>query len=729
MKRVLERTRDYLLQSTPLLQHTSILLFAFVDNTMSNKVWVTWKDAAGNAFYAKVTNLDEHADVDDLRTKFVDQQKITVGPGVLSVFETERGAELRASKKLKDYSFTDASDAATQPGPGKSEETALIVQQPNADGPPTKRRKTFDAIVAADKDEALRELRDAANFIVVHQRDTPTSNYCVPNKMQTTWRGDAMREQLIKLRDAIRPKLEKFNEEQRHEIVIGIRLGSGFGKTHAIVEAPTWLNAKGIYTTYNLKQQLEKDNLHPRRALLIRLILIMLGATPRSCGIFLATDSANYFLEDQVTIDLLRELFVHCAKNYSTQDLVIGVDETKELESNNAGIIISELGHIAHAYYKATQLMCTVLVTSLVWENFKTSSGGSVKVWTPEKPDQSAFKWFAEGVTCMGIEQAAALFSAVSGSHMRSLVVAHEALLEHKTPSVASVLLQIEERMGNKLDQNDLESIKQYVISCISDKSKTKVPVDIEASSDDEGAIPPALMCLAFNAKLDDKTHPLLLLLNAFSIYIDSYKQLEIVAKAYDVFRQSLRLGVVPGKANLCFPFEGKGGVQFKDEAWYRALVFPEEMTESQESLIITVKDGATTEKKKHCKSLCTGVDMTGYYFHPKAPNHPLIDRAFVAVHPNGGKCLVVAQDKVNATTFSKAIADLNEAATLLSENAVIHNVLVLVNVIGASDKTKSQAHLNYPYILVRSNEVDDFYSINFAPMVKYARERALLSA
>ena len=235
-----------------------------------------------------------------------------------------------------------------------------------------------------------------------------------------------MRKELLELQDAIRPKLKNFNEEDRDEIIIGIRLGSGFGKTHAIVEALKWLHGKGIYTTYNLKQQLVKDNRHPRQALLIRLILIMSGATPRSCGTFLATETADYFLEDQVTVELLRELFVHCAKSYSlpTQDLVIGVDETKELERKSVEIIISELGHIAHAYYKQTQLMCTVLVTSLVWENFRTSSGGGVKIWTPKSPDRSAFEWFAQGVTHMSSLHVTALFSAVSGSHMRSLAVA-----------------------------------------------------------------------------------------------------------------------------------------------------------------------------------------------------------------------------------------------------------------------------------------------------------------
>jgi mRNA-degrading endonuclease HigB of HigAB toxin-antitoxin module len=105
-----------------------------------------------------------------------------------------------------------------------------------------------------------------------------------------------------------------------------------------------------------------------------------------------------------------------------------------------------------------------------------------------------------------------------------------------------------------------------------------------------------------------------------------------------------------------------------------------------------------------------------------------LIDRAFVAVHPNGENCLVLAQDKVNRTTFTKAITDLNEAATLLSANTGIHDVLVVVTVIGASDRTKSQIRLKFPHILVRSIEVDDFYSVNFAPLVRYARKRACLS-
>ena len=172
-----------------------------------------------------------------------------------------------------------------------------------------------------------------------------------------------------------------------------------------------------------------------------------------------------------------------------------------------------------------------------------------------------------------------------------------------------------EKHMGNKLDPNKLESARQYVISCIVDKSKSKVPADVESFSDKKGTIPPALMCLAFQVKLDDMAHPLLSLLKVFSIYTDPYKQLELVSKAYDLFCQSFGLPVVPGKANLKIPFQYNADV--KDDAWYRALVFPEKMNDSQDSLIVIEQVPATADKKAHCKPSCTGVNMIGYYFHP----------------------------------------------------------------------------------------------------------------
>jgi hypothetical protein len=76
------------------------MLFAFVVNTMSNKVWVTWKNAAGEAPFCKVREFEDGAIVDDLRKKFVKQQNlITTIPSTLSVFETEGGEKLKAGKR------------------------------------------------------------------------------------------------------------------------------------------------------------------------------------------------------------------------------------------------------------------------------------------------------------------------------------------------------------------------------------------------------------------------------------------------------------------------------------------------------------------------------------------------------------------------------------------------------------------------------------------------------
>jgi hypothetical protein len=109
------------------------LLFAFVAITMSNKVWVTWKDAAGDVLHSKVTNLDDDADVDDLRKAFVDQQNLaTTIPGGLEVSAAD-GIVLSEDATLKLFFVT---PGTPESAPGKSKATALVVtfpppQQPN----------------------------------------------------------------------------------------------------------------------------------------------------------------------------------------------------------------------------------------------------------------------------------------------------------------------------------------------------------------------------------------------------------------------------------------------------------------------------------------------------------------------------------------------------------------------------------------------------------------------
>eukprot|EP00978_Attheya_sp_CCMP212_P013997 scaffold35411_cov56-Attheya_sp.AAC.2 len=330
------------------------------------------------------------------------------------------------------------------------------------------------------------------------------------------------------------------------------------------------------------------------------------------------------------TVALLRELLVYCATVFApSRDIVIGVDETKELAMKDAKIVISELGRIAHA-------------------------GCSVLEWIPVAPDQSAFEWFAKAIpsSAQTIQQISSLLSAVAVSHMRSLAVARDALIQHAAPSMPSVLNVIQSRLGAKLGPCVLLCARKYVISCIASATINTVPDDLEASSDKAGAIPPVLMCLAFD----------------------------------------LHLLVVPGKANF-LEASSPNATLFKSETWYRALKFPESMKESSCSLLKSQKVEATTNKKVHYQNVCMEVDMDAYYFHPDQANHPLVDRAYVAVHPddNRTRCLVLAQDKVNAEGFPQAVKDLNEAADLLTSRSGLTEVLLIVNVIGASSCTRSQ--------------------------------------
>eukprot|EP00978_Attheya_sp_CCMP212_P017776 scaffold47860_cov39-Attheya_sp.AAC.2 len=94
----------------------------------NNTVWVRWRDSStGGMFYDKVMELDDDAEVVDLRRAFVAQEKLDIGPATLKVFEN--GEKLSEDKKLKDY-FVPPAGSAFLPAPGKSKDTALVVTLP-----------------------------------------------------------------------------------------------------------------------------------------------------------------------------------------------------------------------------------------------------------------------------------------------------------------------------------------------------------------------------------------------------------------------------------------------------------------------------------------------------------------------------------------------------------------------------------------------------------------------
>ena len=335
----------------------------------------------------------------------------------------------------------------------------------------------------------------------------------------------------------------------------------------------------------------------------------------------------------------------------------------------------------------------------------------------------------------------------------------------------------MKERLGLCLGDVLPLSIQRYVRNCIEKRDDEHIPDPrLLPYKDAFNAIAPIFVLMAFSLQEstlgsiellpdtqdsmvvdspqaeDPPEHParchILSLYDSASLFRDASKQLEEMAKAFDFFRQTLSLPVVPANAKVSFPNKGN----FKSIEWYRKLVFPSEMKVDGRSLLkqenelkkimplkSKIQNGnqdqkitemADADKKASKKTVCTGVKMEfGNYYHPKESNHLWIDRAFMAKAAGSDlRCLVLAQAKVNKADFSKAVKLLNAAAALLAQETGIHDVLCIANVIGASSGTRAQSNFNVPYILIRDHEVKDFFSVNFAVPIEFARRHHFLS-
>ena len=94
---------------------------------------------------------------------------------------------------------------------------------------------------------------------------------------------------------------------------------------------------------------------------------------------------------------------------------------------------------------------------------------------------------------------------------------------------------------------------------------------------------------------------------------IDAKKQLEKLAKNYDLLRSSWKLNLMRRKMNI--------QNLRPEDSWLNSLKFPGTMTESEESLFHVVN-------KETC--LTELIPEVGTYYHPKFDGHPLIDRFFL---------------------------------------------------------------------------------------------------
>jgi len=573
-------------------------------------------------------------------------------------------------------------------------------------------------------DEATKELK-----VLSHFKSVVVEEYCYPAKVGSTWKGANLVQELRKLCDDLHKSIESSGLDRQAGRIVGIRPGTGCGKSHILLEAPKILNNTGIYITYNLDQNLQFDKEHPQESVLLRIILRLRGVPNTRSPTFFKSGLGRSLLS--LGADALRP-FVIDQLNRVESDIFIGVDEIMDLRDVAViRAILSELGELSYQLFLQKSQKCNVFATSLQEEPFHTISGRTILPWTPEVPDETAAELILQ--TCSNnrdMKGCTALAISAAGFHFRSLVFAARAISDVMNPTVQSILGQVYARWKKGVSGMLLSSIRLYVMdSCRGTTFAAQPPQlrdTLEPFVDVKYALPPPLICGAFGVIHEtsgkvDVENPLYGMFNCDYAYKDPAKHLEQFGLHYDLFRHKHELPVVPLGISVAIP---SGQSSSKTSEWFRRLGFPSILEKCSDSLISHCGNSKENSLTEHGKA-----PLREKYYAPKQVNHPLIDRAFIAKHNDtGDECFVLIHDKLNGD-MAKAVKDLNSAARLIKAWHLNMEVLCIVNLIGATSRSRNHKHLEFPYVLVRDDELDSFYSVNFAPVARFARSRHDLSA
>jgi hypothetical protein len=96
-----------------------------------------------------------------------------------------------------------------------------------------------------------------------------------PDNIESTWNMEALQASLRQIRNQQLPALIRaYTPENRVPVALGLRLGTGFGKTHVLTEAANLLGiTTSVYINYNHQQDLVIDLQEIRKATLLQVIL------------------------------------------------------------------------------------------------------------------------------------------------------------------------------------------------------------------------------------------------------------------------------------------------------------------------------------------------------------------------------------------------------------------------------------------------------------------------
>lgn len=395
-----------------------------------------------------------------------------------------------------------------------------LKKRPRDEGLEEKVSTLQQMILDSDFAEAWKLFYEISWGFVGGNSEEPESKKCNPVKIRTMWEGEGgnhVGKQLAIQCATVDTNMQgipqtdgSYEEDSRAGRVVGIRLGSGCGKTHLLLEAPRLLEKPGIYISYNLEQTLLADKLRPRQAILLR-VLLRLAAIPHSTSDEILNESMGKVLLHVGLADLRKFVVNQLATRAGKTGIVVAVDEVMALaRSHQEDIledspqdnqqadgthlvrqIISGLGVVATDYYKTKPNSCYVFVTSLRGNPFYTDGGKAVVTWSPKAPDEEAAEAILESyLRGRSMERLKALLIASAGFHFRSMVFAAQAIGNFDTPSVQSIVNSVFDRWQSRVEETTIEDIKALVVAECRGSVPTSAKKKVEQFLDGRGGCP-----------------------------------------------------------------------------------------------------------------------------------------------------------------------------------------------------------------------------------------------
>mmetsp|Transcript_95257 Transcript_95257/g.199218 ORF Transcript_95257/g.199218 Transcript_95257/m.199218 type:complete len:689 (-) Transcript_95257:80-2146(-) len=578
--------------------------------------------------------------------------------------------------------------------------------------------------------QSIQDLRQILEQLVSEVAARADASYCSPRQLDHTWGLSAWGKALAETYSIFTSRTGS-----RDARVAALITGSGYGKSHALLSAAeAWAGSAGgavvaphchLYITYNLEQQLfgDRNPSNAKAAFLLRVLLATQGHSNTTSDRALAVFFQKYSFTDihSLVLDAVACLQAWLSGKGPGVHFVLAVDECIKLKLENGSLecvrlVVSVLGRLTDKLRREGH-KCLAIVSSLSSGPFATQSDrGVVRVTLPPPTPEDLIKFVAEALE-QHIEQKKGKWAGahlLAGAHWRSAAFAVQLLAHRENLTVQDLSHSLVERLCSGMTPALQSDTRNYILQeykTDKDAALKEFPL-AEMFIDQNGSIPPCIAWMLFAELPDGCSKSPIHDFFANSLSVDARCQLEVCSASFDRFKAQYHLPILPKKVPIIFP---GGNHSFPCEEWFQGLHLASMASGTVDVSSIIQKGVFRMEGPQ-----------PGKIYHPSQKNHQHIDRAVVAQHADGQKCLVLYQDKVNGD-LGKATKDLAAAAELAGiwmKDKGIKSVLCVAQVLDC--RTSQIDGFAYPLIILteHSGSLRRFYRGTFVGAVQYQRVR-----